>query len=336
MRMPGRQVRTARPVADRIRETVDVDPDTGCWLWSLRLDADGYGQIKVDGSTRCVTRVAYETFVGPVPDGQVVHPTCRTRHCVCPDHLETITYREQIARGDGDPARNFAAYYERRRNAETCPNGHPWDDENTRWTPLAGGGWQRVCRSCQRETMRDRRSDPDHVAAERARVRELYAENGEQVRARSNAWRRADYADRRAAGRCVTSGCDEPAVPGRAKCAPHAAKDSARVWGIKQATLTDIHAERGLDSCWLCGGAEFDDTDPMWHDHLIPRSLDGPDELWNLAPSHRSCNIRRQNTPLAETVARWHPDGLTGPIADVVAYALVRAAALPAEVSPAP
>lgn len=51
-------------------------------------------------------------------------------------------------------------------------------------------------------------------------------------------------------------------------------------------------------ACHLCGllGATT-------ADHLIPRSRLGSDELSNLRPAHRSCNSRRQATPLVEWFA---------------------------------
>lgn len=46
------------------------------------------------------------------------------------------------------------------------------------------------------------------------------------------------------------------------------------------------------EGCWYCGGEA--DT---W-DHIVPRSLDGTDDVENLAPCCRSCNSRKGAKPL--------------------------------------
>jgi 5-methylcytosine-specific restriction endonuclease McrA len=55
---------------------------------------------------------------------------------------------------------------------------------------------------------------------------------------------------------------------------------------------------RDGDSCWLCGkkvGLRLPKDDPMRasRDHVIPRSLGGPDDLGNMKLAHRVCNSRR-------------------------------------------
>lgn len=42
-------------------------------------------------------------------------------------------------------------------------------------------------------------------------------------------------------------------------------------------------------------------------DHILPRSLGGTDELENLRPAHRVCNLRRQNRPAAVVTAAPRP-----------------------------
>ena len=44
--------------------------------------------------------------------------------------------------------------------------------------------------------------------------------------------------------------------------------------------------------CWLCGGTI---TDTVSVDHVIPRSKGGSDDIDNLRPAHKTCNIRRGN-----------------------------------------
>lgn len=55
--------------------------------------------------------------------------------------------------------------------------------------------------------------------------------------------------------------------------------------------------------CWLCGhwiNADLPARHPMSFtaDHVVPRSLGGPDTLGNLRPAHRACNSRKGNRPI--------------------------------------
>ena len=93
-------------------------------------------------------------------------------------------------------------------------------------------------------------------------------------------------------------------------CADHQQVQNERNWVRTTESLWDSYFERGLtgERCWLCGG-EISDSDTLNHDHLHPLSLGGPNELWNFAPAHRSCNIRRGNLPLHVTLEAF-PDYL--------------------------
>ena len=113
----------------RVRRSVDVS-ENGCWLWRLRLDRHGYGAMHLDGRTRLAHRVAYEAFVGPIPDGLTLDHTCRVRHCVNPDHLDPCTTGENTARIPRDA---------------TCRNGHPRTEANTYLSPRG----DRTCIDCR-------------------------------------------------------------------------------------------------------------------------------------------------------------------------------------------
>ena len=81
-----------RPVRDRLLEKVIEGPD-GCWVWTGAINTNGYGAIgtgvgKATGQTH---RVAYELFIGPIPEGLHIDHLCRNRLCVNPAHLEAVT-----------------------------------------------------------------------------------------------------------------------------------------------------------------------------------------------------------------------------------------------------
>jgi hypothetical protein len=106
-----------KPVCERIKDRSLPVPWTGCWLWLGHLDRDGYGSISLGRErTQRVHRASYEAFVGPIPDGYVIDHKCRVRCCVNPDHLEPVTPRENVLRGESG-----AAEFARRTH---CKRGH--------------------------------------------------------------------------------------------------------------------------------------------------------------------------------------------------------------------
>ncbi len=116
-----------------------VERTPTCWLWRGALRKNGYAQIKLDGRTQLVHRVAYELAVGPIPKNLTLDHLCRVHHCVNPAHLEPVTVRENTLRGLGPAALNA------RKTA--CPRGHEYDYFDRRG--------RRHCQTCWRERKRD-------------------------------------------------------------------------------------------------------------------------------------------------------------------------------------
>ena len=131
-----------RPLEDRFWEKVDKSGD--CWLWTASTSGDGYGRIGVTGKwMQLAHRVAWELLRGPIPEGLQIDHLCRVRACVNPDHLETVTQRENILRGEGMAAKRAAQTH--------CRNGHPFSEENTYHRPDRRG---RTCRTCRTAYMK--------------------------------------------------------------------------------------------------------------------------------------------------------------------------------------
>lgn len=81
-----------------------------CWEWTSYRDKDGYGSFCLRRSARAAHFVAWTIEHGQIPDGLEIDHLCRNRACVRPSHMELVTHRENIRRGD----------YHRDR----LPNGH--------------------------------------------------------------------------------------------------------------------------------------------------------------------------------------------------------------------
>lgn len=140
-------MKTHKPLRQRFLEKVEVDAETGCWLWTARIDDSGYGRFnRGPGLSPLAHRYAYEEYVGPIPDGLEIDHLCRVRHCVNPWHLEAVTPLQNLERGI-----SFAAV--NRRKSE-CANGHPLSGDNVRVVERRDGRRERECRSCSRDRKR--------------------------------------------------------------------------------------------------------------------------------------------------------------------------------------
>jgi hypothetical protein len=113
-------------------------PDLGrCWVWLGSRNAKGYGRVFYQGRHQKPHRLSYQEEYGPIPDGLVPDHLCRNRACVNPDHLETVTVRVNLLRGQGVNAINAAKTH--------CPQGHLYDIPNTYFSKGS-----RSCKTCHR------------------------------------------------------------------------------------------------------------------------------------------------------------------------------------------
>lgn len=147
------------PLRERLFTRLIIDPDTGCLLWTGGRNHKGYGYIGVNGRHARVHRLMYELFVGPIPDGMQLDHLCRVRHCASPSHLEAVTCRENVLRGDS----GFSKGGKGRNSGKThCDSGHEFTEANTYINPGSGS---RTCRICRRRWDHDRRERNRRLAA---------------------------------------------------------------------------------------------------------------------------------------------------------------------------
>lgn len=108
----------------------NVQPiESGCWIYTGRLNKDGYGVVKIHGKLRLAHRAVYSILVAPPPPDLTCDHLCRIKCCVNPEHIEIVTLAENLRRG----------HIARRKS--TCPQGH--------YRPFG-----RRCRQCLREASR--------------------------------------------------------------------------------------------------------------------------------------------------------------------------------------
>lgn len=76
-----------------------TESDGACWSWPTR-NKSGYGSFYLHGKARKAHRVSFELYVRDLEPGEVVDHLCRNEGCVNPSHLEAVTHRENIMRGN--------------------------------------------------------------------------------------------------------------------------------------------------------------------------------------------------------------------------------------------
>lgn len=109
---------------------------SGCWEWQGTKSGNGYGRLFYRGRYHTAHRVSYQLYIGPIPEGLVIDHLCRNRGCVNPEHLEPVTFGENIRRS---PIHNM-------RSKTHCPEGHEYTKKNT----FIRRSGSRECRTCKK------------------------------------------------------------------------------------------------------------------------------------------------------------------------------------------
>jgi len=73
-----------------------VNKTESCWLWTGGIVC-GYGHFWLQNKDTGAHRLSWLLAGHTVPEGHLIRHKCRNRHCVNPEHLETGTYKENMA-----------------------------------------------------------------------------------------------------------------------------------------------------------------------------------------------------------------------------------------------
>ena len=84
-----------------IKNTIDqiwvhIEKTDSCWLWTGRLDRDGYGIWWLDGRNVRPHRIVCEIYQKPIIPPLVSRHLCNIRKCVNPEHIVPGTQKENV------------------------------------------------------------------------------------------------------------------------------------------------------------------------------------------------------------------------------------------------
>jgi hypothetical protein len=101
----------------------------------------GYGWGRFPGfkNPQLAHRAVWIQTYGPIVDDLTVDHICFNRACVNTEHLQLLTRSENAAKREGGFVRK-----------ESCPTGHLYNDENTKWKTKEGIYFYQECRACHR------------------------------------------------------------------------------------------------------------------------------------------------------------------------------------------
>lgn len=136
-------------VAERLLKYSTPVTESGCVIWLGYTNEYGYGKITVDDKAKWVHRVAYEVAKGRIEKGLDIDHLCRVRCCINPNHLEAVTRRVNLLRGNTNTAMHAAKV--------SCKRGHPFSGGNLRIEVKNSGILVRQCRACDLIRQRARR-----------------------------------------------------------------------------------------------------------------------------------------------------------------------------------
>lgn len=137
---------------NRFLSKITFNYQNNCWEWVGRLSVYGYGMFDsrtIHKSKRIwmAHRISYALFRNlELMEDNVLDHLCRNRKCVNPEHLEIVSRRENVIRGNTIARKHMLTTH--------CPKGHEYTMDNLLKANLRRG--QRCCRECNRLKAKER------------------------------------------------------------------------------------------------------------------------------------------------------------------------------------
>lgn len=150
---------------NNLSSKIETVTESGCWIWVGCCHKSGYGKTCINTKLMYAHRAVYSMLVAPIPEGLTLDHLCRVRCCVNPSHLEAVTIKVNVLRGESPSSVNS-------RKAH-CSKGHGLGGANL----IINSRGNRVCRICtnertvQSQRRHPRKYDPKEYIKHRARIR---------------------------------------------------------------------------------------------------------------------------------------------------------------------
>lgn len=130
-----------------------IIPTGRCWVWKgaknpgrkRKTTPIPRGVFNFNGKAVLAHRWIYQQLIGPIPNGLELDHLCRNPSCVRPSHLQAVTHSENVKRGT-----SWHHFVQLAKKIQNCPQGHPYNDDNT-YIDIKNG---RHCKMCGRERTR--------------------------------------------------------------------------------------------------------------------------------------------------------------------------------------
>jgi len=140
-----------KPELQRFHDSIQPVTESGCWVWMGHCHK-GYGYFRTSPTWKWMRahRYSYNLYKGQIPDGKCLDHLCRVRCCVNPDHLEPVSNKENLMRGNSLSAMNSRKTH--------CIRGHELRGDNVKIisTPRKT---MRVCLRCREELCERRKEE---------------------------------------------------------------------------------------------------------------------------------------------------------------------------------
>jgi len=140
-----------------VEDHIERIPFSGCWIWMGALTQGGYGSISIGGNSKKTHIVLYSRTKGEIDAHLQLDHLCRVRCCVNPDHLEPVTQKVNILRGESPTAIN--------KKKTHCIRGHELSEANVHITKKRGSRDCRQCRNLRQAKYDKIRSNKSHRKA---------------------------------------------------------------------------------------------------------------------------------------------------------------------------
>jgi len=114
----------------------------GCIEYTGTISEAGYGNISFNNKKVYVHRFIWSYHNGAIPEGMVICHHCDNRKCFNEDHLFLGTPNDNVQDMANKGRAKFGSY---QREKTHCPQGHEYNDENTRRRD-----GRRSCRACNK------------------------------------------------------------------------------------------------------------------------------------------------------------------------------------------